>query len=219
MVPLFSIPGDFSPLFADRTPIISQTNTKQHPSKPQNKGLETWYNNWSWVSIVGLSLGVNHGLRRQLDRRGFLEGAFGQVYQLMVNGVVTWKRNSQNLGVPYNNCHHLALPCFTWGLSRWWDFHWLVVESLFESPSGSALKHFTSVLCFFFFEPTAKWLIHPRISYCVSVLLNMTQAGSKNGNDCAPSYKLIWLEMHRENKVKFPRWITQRLTSHSEPPN
>lgn len=57
----------------------------------------------------GFVSGVSHGLRRQLDREA-LDGAFGQVYQLMVNGVVTWKRNYEKLGVTYNNCHHLALP-------------------------------------------------------------------------------------------------------------
>lgn len=44
----------FSFFLADRTPIISQTNTK-HSLKAQNKGLETWYNNWRWASVVGWS--------------------------------------------------------------------------------------------------------------------------------------------------------------------
>lgn len=47
----------------------------------------------------------------------------------------------------------LSITHFTWGLSGWWDCHWLMVESLFESLSSSALQHFTSGLCFFSLPP------------------------------------------------------------------
>lgn len=142
----------FSP-FADRTPIISQTNTKKHPSKPQNKSLETWYNNWSWVSIVGLS---QESVMAWGDR--WTEEAFGCGLWPSVSVGGHWGRDMKKklwkVRGHLQQLSSLSITHFTWGLSGWWDYHWLMVESLFESLSSFALQNFTSGLCFFSWLPS-----------------------------------------------------------------
>lgn len=202
MVALFSIPGNFfPPFFADRTPIISQTNTKQHPLKHQNKSPETWYNNWSWVSIVGSS-------QESLIARGdsWTKEAFAR--RPLAKCISWWSMRFR-----LNNCHHLTLPISPEDLADgetatdWWLNH--------------SLNHSAALFCY----TVHIWVslfdlllsnCHtdsdiPRTVCCVPVMFGKTKEGNREqwfwlGSTFLFECKNL-LKTPRP-KVKFPLWIT-----------
>lgn len=172
----------FSPLFADRTPIISQTNTKQHPLKRQNKSLETWYNNWSWVSRAGSSQESLIAWGDSWTKEAFARGPLAKC--------ISW----WSMRLRLNNCHHLMLPISPEDsadgetTTDWWLNH--------------SLNHSVALFCntFYIWSPLFTFcrvtdtqiLIHPRTVSCVSVMFGKTkwEAGS-DSFDWVPPF--IWM--------------------------